>query len=241
VQQLIKHNPTIEDRQLIISPKRRNTPVSKNKLSISALIIAGTLAMLSSASATSISEDIAVGGTLIGTVTLTQGGTGSCTGFSSTSVCVDVEMTSGSVRVGGPVIGFSGNVNEGGTSIVSDVSGGFALAPGACGGITMETICLDANGSATTSSLLFVLSNAEISTGITVGNIHVAGEFCGSNPTCFATTTPVSSTVPEPGTLGLLGTGILALAGVARHRFRARRVNIESSEVASGQVGYAAS
>jgi hypothetical protein len=95
-----------------------------------------------------------VGGTLIGTVTLTQGGTGNCTGFSSTSVCVDVEMTSGSVRVGGPVIGFSGNVNEGGPSIVSDVGGGLALALGACGGITMETICLDANGSATTSSLL---------------------------------------------------------------------------------------
>jgi hypothetical protein len=94
-------------------------------------------------------------------------------------------MTSGTVRVGGPVIGFSGNVNEGGTSIVSDVSGGLALAPGACGGITMEPICLDANGSATTSSLLFVLSNAEISTGITVGNIHVAGEFCGRHTHVF--------------------------------------------------------
>ena len=87
----------------------------------------------------------------------------------------------------------------------------------------METICLDANGSATTSSLLFVLSSAEISSGLSVGNIHVAGEFLGSNPTCFATTTPVSSTVPEPGTLGLLGTGILALAGVARRRFRGPR------------------
>jgi hypothetical protein len=105
--------------------------------------------------------------------------------------------------------------------------------------LAAETICLDANGSATTSSLLFVLSNAEISTGITVGNIHVAGEFCGSNPTCFATTTPVSSTVPEPGTLGLLGSGILVLAGVARHRFRARRVNTKSSEVVSGQISYA--
>ena len=62
--------------------------MSKNKLSIFAFVIAATLAMLSSASATSISEDIAVGGTLIGTVTLTQGGTGSCTGFSSTSVWV---------------------------------------------------------------------------------------------------------------------------------------------------------
>jgi len=181
-----------------------------------------------------------VGGTLIGTVTLTQGGTGTCMA-SSTSVCVDVEMTSGSVRLGGPVIGFSGNVNEGGTSVVSDVSGGFSLAPGACGGVTMETICLDANGSATTSSLLFVLSNAEISTGITVGNIHVAGEFCGNSPTCFATTTPVGSTVPEPGTLGLLGTGIVALAGLARRRFRSRRDSAKSSEVASGQVGYAAS
>jgi hypothetical protein len=190
------------------------------RASILVLIIAATLATVPAASATSITDDISVSGTLIGTVSLTQGGTGNCMSFSSTSVCVDIQMTSGSVRLGGPVIGFSGDVNENGMlTAASDVSGGFSLAIGvACGGVGTETICLDSTGSATTSSLFFVLSNAEVSTGITLGNIHVAGTFCGTSPTCFATTTPVASTVSEPGTLALLGTGLVGL-GFARRRF----------------------
>jgi PEP-CTERM motif-containing protein len=190
---------------------------SSCKLSfLGVLAIAAMLAIVPAVSATSITEDISVGGTLIGTVSLTQGGTGNCMGFSSTSVCVAIQMTSGSVRLGGPVIGFSGDVNVNGMSMATNVSTG-SLSLGACGGITKQTVCFDTTGSATASSLFFVLTNAETSTGITVGNIHVAGAFCGSSPTCFADTTPTSP-VPEPGTLGLLGTGLVGLAGFARRR-----------------------
>jgi hypothetical protein len=189
------------------------------KLSLLALAIVAALAIVPVASADSvkITDNLFVGTTQIGTVTLTQGGTCNAMSISSTSVCVDIQMTSGSVRLGGPVIGFSGNVNVNGTTSISDVSMG-SLSLGACGGIGKETICLDSTGSATTSSLLFVLSNADTSTGITVGNVHVAG-VCGTSSTCFATTTPTTSTIPEPGTLGLLGTGLAGLAGLARHRF----------------------
>jgi len=142
--------------ELLISPPWGGTVLRYNgfKLSIFALVIAATLASVPAASAKSIIDDIFVGGTQIGTMTLTQGGT--CDGMSiaSSSVCVAIQMTSGAVRLGGPVVGFSGNVNVGGTTMISDVSVG-SLLSGACGGVGAQTICLDAHGSATTTTLFF--------------------------------------------------------------------------------------
>jgi hypothetical protein len=191
------------------------------RLSILAVLVAGTLAIVPAALADSVTltDTISLGGMQLGTATLTQGGMCGTTSIASTSVCVDIQMTSGSVRLGGPVIGFSGNVNENGmTSTLTDVGGIFTLSSGACGGVSKETICFDANGSATAQSLFLVLTNADTSSGITLGNIHVAGSFCAPSATCFATTTEVS-TVPETGSLSLVGTGLIGLAALVRRRF----------------------
>lgn len=189
------------------------------KLSTLAVIVAAALAAVPAtfADSVTITDNISLGGMLIGTATLTQGGMCGSMSISSSSVCVDIQMTSGSVRLGGPVIGFSGNVS-GTMSTLTDVNGVFTFSSGACGGISKETICFDTTGSGTATSLFLVLSNADTSSGITLGNIHVAGSFCAPAATCFATTTEVS-TVPEPGSLGLLGTGLVGVGFFARRRF----------------------
>lgn len=191
------------------------------KLSILALVIVGALAMVPAASADSMSFDLFVGTTQVATATLTTGG--SC----ASGICVTITATgSNLISANGQFVGFS-------PSATGDVSG-IGLTSFSGSGTVGTTNCSDldkaagsvcfqvtgvGSGGGQVSSTTFVLTGVSLSDIGDIG-LHVVSSACpgGAGQTCFATSTPVG-TVPEPGTLGLLGTGLVGIAGLVRRRF----------------------
>jgi hypothetical protein len=195
--------------------------ISSLKLSILALIAVAALAMVPMASADSFNitnNNLGLSGTL-GTVATSQNGS---------NVDVTITMSAGyALLLNGGDLGFT---TANGLALTNSSLSNFSisgLSASLKNNTTVGSFTFDflyqtsvGGGQQFPNTLSFTVLNAGLNQ-ITGLGLHICvldntGQGCAT--TGFATTGPPSP-VPEPGTLGLLGTGIVGIAGMLRRRY----------------------
>jgi hypothetical protein len=201
------------------------------KIAASILFIAAALAMTPMASANSITyklsaNNLGISGS-IGTVTLTDTGLNQVTVSITMNAGYSVKLNGGDIAFNGPsgltlagVSNFTADANSGldfknlKTSQNVSMFGSFAF--------DFTNVQGQPKGVVSADTVTFVLTGTNLTasefTGVAIHFCTASGSNCGPY-TGFANGTPGTSTVPEPGTLGLLGTGLISLGGLVRRRF----------------------
>lgn len=203
--------------------------ITSIKLAVLALVAVVAAASAPTASATSVtfnltSNNLGISGS-IGTVVIADAGANTVTVTITMGAGYSVKLNGGDIAFNGPSGLTAGSVSN----LAADANTGLSfknfkttqnISQFGTFAFDFANIKGQPNGVVSADTVTFTLTASGLMasqvTGVALHFCTASGSNCGPQ-TGFASNGPPSS-VPEPGTLGLLGTGLVGIAGLVRRR-----------------------